>query len=560
VLEYSDPDRSKTADRGYYFMDSPGNDLESIAGQVGCGCNVVLFITGNGSITNFPFVPTIKIMTTSTRFALLNKDMDFNAGRFQDGKSMKSLGSELFEDIRKCAAGKKTKGEMAAHSQVSIWRNWQQTQRTNPQRLKDATLHHTQLKAGTPNAAAAEANPEDSKGGGGKGVASMERVGLILPTSLCSGQIAQLISEGLNSQLQSKDDGLNRTTVDRFLALPHTEGCGMGYAFGEEVMYKRVLKGHVTHPATRACLLLEHGCEKTHNSAITQFLKKHDDGIPWERIGFASVQLDGGIESVKKKAHGFFERVLTRKKTSETNQHTTENACIAVYAMPIERHENESKIKKRAEATAEDEPQQKQQQNKSIARYFAKLVRTLICRGYRVVIPENCVLLQQAEFLDAVFETRSSIAPTLAFGQAPTSTNGDKGGLYVMACPSSQWGEILTGLASASCVAAICSSAHPVTGHPLVPILQLRSVEKDESPSDSTQEAQQNPKPFPFKPIVSPSGFTADIDVLGEDSDDVRTLIDDEGLFTFLSRMPSTAGDYTDVVFQIPRGKTGVSA
>ena len=42
-------------------MDSPGNDLESIAGQVAAGCNMIVFTTGNGSVTNFPFVPTIKV-------------------------------------------------------------------------------------------------------------------------------------------------------------------------------------------------------------------------------------------------------------------------------------------------------------------------------------------------------------------------------------------------------------------------------------------------------------------------------------------------------------------
>ncbi|RIK38268.1 MAG: altronate hydrolase, partial [Chloroflexi bacterium] len=52
---------------GYYFMDSPGNDLESIAGQVATGANLIFFVTGNGSVTNFPFVPTIKIVTTTRR-------------------------------------------------------------------------------------------------------------------------------------------------------------------------------------------------------------------------------------------------------------------------------------------------------------------------------------------------------------------------------------------------------------------------------------------------------------------------------------------------------------
>lgn len=51
----------------------PGGDLESVAGQVACGCNVVFFTTGNGSITNFPFVPTVKVVTTTRRFEFLRK-------------------------------------------------------------------------------------------------------------------------------------------------------------------------------------------------------------------------------------------------------------------------------------------------------------------------------------------------------------------------------------------------------------------------------------------------------------------------------------------------------
>jgi len=43
------------------FHEQPGNDLEGIAGQVGAGCNLFLFVTGNGSVTNFPFVPTLKL-------------------------------------------------------------------------------------------------------------------------------------------------------------------------------------------------------------------------------------------------------------------------------------------------------------------------------------------------------------------------------------------------------------------------------------------------------------------------------------------------------------------
>ena len=45
-----------------------------------CVCLVSDFSTGNGSITNFPFVPTIKVVSTSKRFALMAADMDVDAG------------------------------------------------------------------------------------------------------------------------------------------------------------------------------------------------------------------------------------------------------------------------------------------------------------------------------------------------------------------------------------------------------------------------------------------------------------------------------------------------
>lgn len=142
VLDYAE----LMKEGGYQFMNSPGNDLESIAGQVASGCQIIYFTTGNGSITNFPFVPTIKIVTTTNRFKLLERDMDVNAGLYQDGTPMDVLGKELFELTLKVACGLNTKGEKAHHSQVSIWRNWQ---RTEPGDLTDAK-HAPNLLEGIP--------------------------------------------------------------------------------------------------------------------------------------------------------------------------------------------------------------------------------------------------------------------------------------------------------------------------------------------------------------------------------------------------------------------------
>ncbi len=82
------------------------------------GCNFVFFTTGNGSITNFPFVPTIKVLTTTGRFRMLTEDMDFNAGAYQDGTPMPELTQQLLEKMIVHASGKPTVGEGAGHSQV----------------------------------------------------------------------------------------------------------------------------------------------------------------------------------------------------------------------------------------------------------------------------------------------------------------------------------------------------------------------------------------------------------------------------------------------------------
>src|SRR3712207_5420726 len=103
---------------GYHFMDSPGNDLESVAGEVASGCNLIFFTTGNGSITNFPFVPTIKVVSTTGRYNLLPNEMDVNAGAYLDGLPMEDLGRETFDLSVKAASGERTVGEKAGHSQA----------------------------------------------------------------------------------------------------------------------------------------------------------------------------------------------------------------------------------------------------------------------------------------------------------------------------------------------------------------------------------------------------------------------------------------------------------
>jgi altronate dehydratase len=274
---------------GFYFMDSPGNDLESIAGQVAAGCNMILFATGNGSITNFPFVPTIKIMTTSRRFELVRNEMDFNAGRYQDGEPLEDLGREAFSQMLDIASGRQSAGEKAGHSQVQLWREWRGHGESRPGSKETADPRpSTEFQSEHLEIAREITRAE-----------RLLRVALVLPTSLCSGQIALAIAERLNQIPQGKRD------FSHAVALPHTEGCGNSGGESER-LFLRTMAGYLMHPFVSKALLLEHGCEKTHNDAFRNVLR--DLQMPESRYGFGSIQLDGGIDRVAAKSIEWFLR------------------------------------------------------------------------------------------------------------------------------------------------------------------------------------------------------------------------------------------------------------
>ncbi|MEP7358839.1 MAG: UxaA family hydrolase, partial [Anaerolineales bacterium] len=112
-LDYAVDYGERMLEPGYYFMHTPGNDLESVAGQVAGGSNLIVFTTGNGSITNFPFVPTIKVMTTTARFRLLAQEMDINAGLYLDGTPLDELADGALELALAIASGQRSQGERA---------------------------------------------------------------------------------------------------------------------------------------------------------------------------------------------------------------------------------------------------------------------------------------------------------------------------------------------------------------------------------------------------------------------------------------------------------------
>ena len=250
--------------RGFCFMDSPGNDMESIAGEVAGGCNVVCFTTGNGSITNFPFVPTIKVLTTTGRFQILENDIDVNAGLYLDGEfSLEEMGIQVFEQMVRVASGELSVGERCGHHQVQIWRDWpgQSCCADEEETLKGAViaddwreerpdLEHDgrpiQLKLQTTRTELSKRtfqaliNTNDL----GEEEVATDGIGLLLPTSLCSGQCGVLMAGRLNKKFvinalaptvdsasiepepeagDSVPSALFVKPFSRIVAIPHTE-------------------------------------------------------------------------------------------------------------------------------------------------------------------------------------------------------------------------------------------------------------------------------------------------------------------------------------------------
>lgn len=433
---------------GYIFMDSPGNDLESVAGQVASGSNLIFFTTGNGSITNFPYVPTLKFVTTTERYQLLSHEMDVNAGRYLDGEDFDALTTETFEQTVRVASGERTAGELAGHSQVSIWRNWKQTgprpgisitidgrlsRRLDelPADERDAPLpglpvpvDHNQLAA-LPEAPVQTVDLYPAEQG-----YAPEQVALVLPTSLCSGQIAAKLAD----RAAAEDWTAGRTT--RAVALPHTEGCGVSGG-ANVATFTRTLVGYLAHPDVRLALLLEHGCEKTHNDFFrTELIAA---GLDPDRFGWASIQLDGGIEASGRRVQDWF----------------SDRALALGVPDRVARPLGDLSIALDARGAITD----------VVAAAFARIGNWIVRAGGTVVVPATSGLLRNPAF------TISDREPTLAHGQRPS-----RPGWHIMRMPTTDWLETATGLgATGAELALVHVVGGTLPGHRFLPVLQVSS-------------------------------------------------------------------------------------
>jgi altronate dehydratase len=258
------------------------------------------------------------------------------------------------------------------------------------------------------------------------------RIGLVVPTSLCSGQIAGLIVE----RLRQRQAGSGM----RFLALPHTEGCGVSGDEAIEIL-ERTLVNYACHPAVKAALFLEHGCEKTHNDAMRDYLRQR--GLTADRFGWASIQLDGGIESVSQRVERWFDSCSAAGPQEAPAEPSSGAPWLGIVC------------------PGGDAPA-------VMVEAFARIARTVLSLGGTVVVsepPEGCCERSLPERLTEA----GRIQPTLAYGEFAART-----GLHVMETPTDNPLEILTGLGATGVDLILAWTAGGGgQGHALLPVLQV---------------------------------------------------------------------------------------
>jgi len=323
---------------------------------------------------------------------------------------------------------------------VQLWRDWRQT---GPGRVEEISARPMPPGRAVPIRRASAAPSLDFSYPAFEtpdGPAA-DRIGLILPTSLCSGQIGQIAAARLNRRLA--DGKESASSLKRFVALAHTEGCGFSGGHTGD-LYVRTVLGYLRHPQAAETLLLEHGCEKTHNDYFRHELE--ENGMDLDRFGWASIQLDGGIDAVLEKVDAWFEQRL------------------AAAGPPDQTVANVSAVRIGLLSAGTPPP--------TVSSQFGRLAAAIATGGGTVVLPENTSLLSDKAFLDQCVGAGPHL-PTLAYGQSLADAD-EQNGLHVMETPTEHWAETLTGLGGVGVEAILAYvGSHPIEGHPLVPVLQV---------------------------------------------------------------------------------------
>ena len=104
------------------------NDTEGIMDLISSGAQIVLFVTGRGSVIGSPVAPLIKITGNTQTYQRMIEDMDFNAGTVLTGESsLDEAGNQLLSMVTHVAAGTPSKPERLGHREYFVMYKHQDT-------------------------------------------------------------------------------------------------------------------------------------------------------------------------------------------------------------------------------------------------------------------------------------------------------------------------------------------------------------------------------------------------------------------------------------------------
>jgi len=97
------------------------NDTEGIMDLIAAGAQIVLFITGRGSVIGSAVAPLIKVTGNARTYRNMCEDMDFDASRVLSGElTMDAAAAELMDLIADVASGQPSKPERLGHREFFL--------------------------------------------------------------------------------------------------------------------------------------------------------------------------------------------------------------------------------------------------------------------------------------------------------------------------------------------------------------------------------------------------------------------------------------------------------
>jgi altronate hydrolase len=104
------------------------NDTEGLMDLISAGSQVILFVTGRGSVIGSPIAPLLKVTGNSRTYRHMRDDMDFDAGRVLAGEmSLDEAADDLAAMIAAVAGGQPSKPEALGHREYFVMYKHQDT-------------------------------------------------------------------------------------------------------------------------------------------------------------------------------------------------------------------------------------------------------------------------------------------------------------------------------------------------------------------------------------------------------------------------------------------------